>query len=178
VRAVLDTNIVLDLLHYGNPQLHSLRQAIDGGRLHCFTDRDCLAELQRVSAYPHFRLTAAAQRALLDEYQRFVVTCDENGDGDGCDDDVLPRCRDADDQKFLLLARRCRADLLLTRDRQLLQLAGRHGRRLPCSILTGSAASILIADWQAAARSSDGATDQPLLSAARQALAQSALSCG
>lgn len=146
MRAVLDTNIVLDLLHFRDPLLRRLQQAIDGSRLQCFTDRDCLAELQRVTAYPHFRLTAAAQSALLDCYRRFVVACEMEGGVDGSEDDPpLPQCRDADDQKFLLLARRCRADLLLTRDRRLLQLGRRCARHLPCPILTGSAAALLLA---------------------------------
>lgn len=159
MRAVLDTNIVLDLLHFRDPLLRSLQQAIDCRRLQCFTDRDCLAELQRVSAYPQFRLTAAAQSALLDAYQHFVVACEDedHGEGDGgAEDPPLPRCRDADDQKFVLLARRCRADLLLTRDRHLLQLGRRWARQLPCPILTGSAAGILLAGYPPQADRGDG----------------------
>ena len=48
----------------------------------------------------------------------------------------LPHCRDADDQKFLELAARCRADVLVTRDRQLLRLARHRLRPPPFAILT------------------------------------------
>jgi putative PIN family toxin of toxin-antitoxin system len=167
VRVVLDTNIVLDLLHFRDPLLRSLQQAIDCRRLQCFTDCHCLAELQRVTAYAQFRLTAAAQSVLLDAYQRFVVVC-EDDDGDAGDDDPLPRCRDADDQKFLLLARRCRADLLLTRDRHLLQLGLRRRRQLPFPILSGSAAGILIAGCPPQPGSDDGQGYRLIHSSARR----------
>ncbi|MCM8611348.1 putative toxin-antitoxin system toxin component, PIN family [Accumulibacter sp.] len=154
MRAVLDTNIVLDLLHFRDPYLCSLQAAIDRGQLQCFTDRHCLAELQRVSSYPRFRLTAVARSALLDAYRRFALACEDAGERDG--DDPLPACRDADDQKFLVLARRCRADLLLTRDQRLLQLDRRCGRRLPFPILTARAACILLAACPPPAESAAG----------------------
>jgi predicted nucleic acid-binding protein len=104
MRAVLDTNIVIDLLHFADPQTLALQQAIARGTLHCFTDRPCLAELQRVCAYPQFGLDAAAQGVLLDRYASFVAHCEP----DAVEDYPLPRCRDADDQKFLILGMRCR----------------------------------------------------------------------
>ena len=118
MRAVLDTNIVIDLLHFADPQTLALQQAIARGTLHCFTDHPCLAELQRVCTYPQFGLDAAAQGVLLDGYASFVTHCEP----DAVEDYPLPRCRDADDQKFLVLAVRCRAELLITRDRGLLTL--------------------------------------------------------
>ena len=136
MRAVLDTNIVLDLLHFADPQTQPLRQAIARGALRCFSDRHCLAELERVSAYPRFALDAGARRELLAAYRRLVISCD----GDGSEDPPLPRCRDPDDQKFLTLAVRCRADLLITRDRQLLRLAHRR-LPLPCAMVDAAAAS-------------------------------------
>jgi hypothetical protein len=81
------------------------------------------------------RLDAAAQAARLAECRRVA--------GPGGDiaslECVLPRCRDPDDQKFLELARACRADLLLTRDRALLELA----RRTPFRIVTPRAWAML-----------------------------------
>ncbi|MEF8728607.1 MAG: putative toxin-antitoxin system toxin component, PIN family [Accumulibacter sp.] len=159
MRAVLDTNIVLDLLHFRDPLLCSLQAAIDSRLLQCFTDRHCLAELQRVSSYPRFRLTAGAQSALLDAYDRFALACENAGERQ--EDQSLPACRDADDQKFLLLARRCRADLLLTRDQRLLQLDRRRGRRLPFRILTAGAACILLAGCPPQAESGAGEDRRP-----------------
>jgi putative PIN family toxin of toxin-antitoxin system len=147
MRAVLDTNIVIDLLHFADPQTLALQQAIARGTLHCFTDRPCLAELQRVCTYPQFGLDAAAQGVLLDGYASFVTHCEP----DAVEDYPLPRCRDADDQKFLILGMRCRADLLITRDRRLLQLARQRRLPLPFVIVTASAASGLIAESPTAA---------------------------
>ena len=67
----------------------------------------------------------AAQQSLLARYQQQSSVCDASGE----ENYPLPRCRDRDDQKFLILAARCHADLLITRDKQVLRLA-RH-RHLP-----------------------------------------------
>lgn len=140
-RIVLDTNIVMDMLHFDDRHTQPLRRAIDDGRLQCFTDGDCLAELERVTGYPAFALDAGGRQALFESYLRFVKRCDAAGE----ESYPLPRCRDADDQKFLVLAARCRADLLVTRDKLLLRL-NRH-RTLPpaCPIATAQAACELLA---------------------------------
>ena len=140
-RIVLDTNIVMDMLHFDDRHTQPLRRAIDDGQLQCFTDEDCLAELERVTGYPAFALDDDGRRALLASYLRFVQRCDAAGE----EDYRLPRCRDQDDQKFLILAARCRADLLITRDKLLLRL-NRH-RTLPpaCPIATAQAACQLLA---------------------------------
>lgn len=142
MRAVLDTNVVLDLLHFADPQTLALRRAIVDGALQCFSDRPCLDELRRVSAYTRLALDGAARATLIDAYRRLVTICDADTD----EDYPLPRCRDADDQKFLILAVRCRADMLLTRDRQLLRLASRRRPPPPCAILTAAAACARLAD--------------------------------
>ncbi|WP_291991994.1 putative toxin-antitoxin system toxin component, PIN family [Candidatus Accumulibacter sp. ACC003] len=141
MRAVLDTNVVIDLLHFADPQTLALRRAIADGTLLCFSDQPCLDELQRVAAYPQFMLDAGAQQALIDSYLGFLERCEAAGP----EDYRLPRCRDADDQKFLILGARCRADLLITRDRQLLRLAGQRRPPPPCLIIGSAAASALIA---------------------------------
>ncbi len=53
--------------------------------------------------------------------------------------DLLPKCRDTDDQKFLELARDCGADYLITKDKALLVLARRKTRPPPCRIVTPQA---------------------------------------
>jgi putative PIN family toxin of toxin-antitoxin system len=140
-RIVLDTNIVMDMLHFDDRHTQPLRRAIDDGRLQCYTDGDCFAELERVTGYPAFALDDDGRRALLASYLRVVTRCDAAGE----EGYPLPRCRDQDDQKFLILAARCRADLLITRDKLLLRL-NRH-RTLPpaCPIATAQAACELLA---------------------------------
>ena len=135
VRAVLDTNILMDMLHFHDGRAVRLKAAIDAGRVHCFSDAACLAELERVAAYPEFGLSPAAQDDLIAACRGILGVCEEDAAKAG-DNDVLPRCRDTDDQKFLELAARCRADVLVTRDRQLLRLARHRLRPPPFAILT------------------------------------------
>ena len=130
MRLVLDTNVWLDWLVFDDPDLAPLRAANSLGRVRVYIDAACEAELVRVLAYPlgRVRLDAVAQTACLAECRRVTL----RGDGTAPLECVLPPCRDPDDQKFLELARDCRADLLLTRDRALLELA----RHAPFRIVT------------------------------------------
>lgn len=128
---VLDTNIIMDMLHFADPATAPLLAALTDGRLLALTDPDCLAELERVLAYPEFRLEPAARTLLLERYRR-LSECLPGEDGAAY---VLPRCRDADDQKFLILAARSRADLLVTRDKLLLRLAQHKRTPPPCPIV-------------------------------------------
>ena len=137
---VLDTNIVMDMLHFQDRRTRWLNHAITHGHVRCFSDAACLAELERVAAYPEFQLDKTRQDALLENYTRFVIKCDA-GTGEV---PVLPRCRDTDDQKFLELAARCRADILVTRDKQLLRLARHRHKPPPFAIATAEAAEKLI----------------------------------
>lgn len=140
MRLVLDTNIIMDMLHFSNCHTAPLQNAIDQGTLHCFSDTACLAELERVTGYPEFGLDPAARNELMTRYRHFVTLCDAAGE----ENYLLPRCRDADDQKFLILAARCQADLLITRDKLLLRLAHHRHKPPPCRILTAEAACTLL----------------------------------
>jgi putative PIN family toxin of toxin-antitoxin system len=139
-RIVLDTNIVLDLLHFNDRHSAPLKAAIADGRLQCYSDADCLAELERVTGYPEFALEASARQKLVNDYRRFVTLCPPADD----ENFVLPRCRDADDQKFLIVAARCHADLLLTRDKLLLRLDRHRHKPPPFSIMSAAAAVRLL----------------------------------
>jgi putative PIN family toxin of toxin-antitoxin system len=131
----------MDLLHFADVKTQPLQAAIAGGEVRCFSDSECLAELERVVAYPQFGLGAEARSALIDDYRRFVTLLEATAE----ENYLLPRCRDADDQKFLILAARCRADLLITRDKLLLRLAGHRQRPPPCRIVTAETAGKLLA---------------------------------
>lgn len=124
---VLDTNVVLDLFHFDAVAMHPLARAVEAGSIRCAASPATLAEWRRVLAYPAFRLDAAA-RAMLDaRYAACVTLYAEPWTGRG-----LPRCRDADDQKFLELAAAIPAAALVSKDRALLGMR-RHG--LPFAIL-------------------------------------------
>ena len=141
MRLVLDTNIVIDMLHFANPHTAPVLAALLTGQCTAFTDSVCLAELERVCTYPAFKLDAEQQSAILARYGQLVVRADAS---EGETTRPLPRCRDADDQKFLILAARCQADLLITRDKLLLRLAGHRRLPPPFRIVTAEAAFSLI----------------------------------
>lgn len=120
LRWVFDTNVVMDLFHFNNPPSRLLREGLETGRVSALVDVRTLAELERVLAYPEFGLDQAGQQRVLDQF----MPCVEWVAGDGADLTIpLPRCRDKDDQKFLELAARSQAAVLVSRDREVLRLA-------------------------------------------------------
>ena len=81
-------------------------------------------------------LTADAAGARYRRYRALVCAL-PSGDAP-----PLPRCKDRDDQKFLELAARAGADLLVSRDNALLRLRGRT--RLAFRIVAPAAAVALL----------------------------------
>lgn len=137
LRLVLDTNVVLDLFHWANADAVPIMAALENGQVACLADARTLDELQRVMTYPQLKLTP---EMAVDRYRRYagrvqLVPCGEAP--------KLPRCQDRDDQKFLELAARAAADLLVTKDQALLRLRGRT--TLGFQILKPAAASALLA---------------------------------
>ncbi|HZX76798.1 PIN domain-containing protein [Lysobacter sp.] len=131
-RIVLDTNVCLDLLAFGDPVLDPLRAALQSGAVVAIGDAPCRAEWQRVLTYPVLRLDEIARVARLADYDD-LMTMVEDAPAPAC---ALPRCADPDDQKFLQLAAASGAQWLLTRDDALLRLARRTRRDGLFDILT------------------------------------------
>ena len=131
MRLVLDTQIWLDWLVFNDPEVRPLRAAVEEGRAEVWMDTACDAELERVLAYDLGRHTLAplAQAAAL-ATARAIARRIETALTDA-EKKSLPRCRDADDQIFLEAALAARADLLVTKDRELLRL---DRRQLPFRI--------------------------------------------
>jgi len=118
MRLILDTQVWLDWLVFDERSLAGLRAAVSEGRAEVLIDAACLAELERVLAYPLGRnVDIAACLGRCDEIVKKITT--------PTTEVALPACRDPDDQKFLTLAAATRADCLVTRDRELLRLARR-----------------------------------------------------
>ena len=135
---VLDTNVVLDLLHFDDVDARPLLGALESGRVHCAKTPETLEELRRVLAYPEFELDDSAQTAILETYQALSLTMEtatptaempHKGTpihyGLKSVWSRMPRCSDPDDQKFLELAAASRAQLLVSKDRALLKLRRR-----------------------------------------------------
>ncbi len=66
---VLDTNVVLDLLHFDDATARPLRLALETGRLRCAVAKATLEEWRRVLAYPEFGLDPTQQAAQVARYQ-------------------------------------------------------------------------------------------------------------
>jgi len=117
---VLDTNVVLDWVAFDDARMRPVAAAIERGTLRAATSAACLLELRRALGYAQVKLDAAAQAFAFRRYVAHVALIEvpEPAAMAG-----VPRCEDADDQKFLELARHARASHLLTRDKALLKLA-------------------------------------------------------
>ena len=124
---VLDTNIVLDLLVFADPDTALLRQLLHSGALHWVATAAMRDELERVLAYAHiaprvgfYGFNTANVLAAFDAQVRCVPVAAR-----------LPAvvCKDADDQQFLDLAA-AHGAVLLSKDRAVLALRKRlrnHG---------------------------------------------------
>ena len=129
---VLDTNIVLDLLLFQDPQVQGLQQALGRRELCWLATAPMREELVQVLSYPHLSLALARRShsaaALLAQWDTRVTPAD-----------VAPscavRCRDPDDQMFIDLAVMHRA-ALLSKDKLVLRLAK---RLLPLGVVVGPA---------------------------------------
>jgi putative PIN family toxin of toxin-antitoxin system len=141
ISLVLDTNVVLDLLHFADPGVAPIQRALAARRAQCHVSDDTLAELLRVLGYPEFKLAASAQAAMYARYQAAAVMAVSLSSHT-----PLPRCRDPDDQMFLQLAAAVRADFLVSKDRALLELS-RH-RALGFAIVTPVALGVRLRDMR------------------------------
>jgi putative PIN family toxin of toxin-antitoxin system len=117
MRLVLDTNVVLDVIVFRDPGAAPLRAAIEARKVALLTTAECLAELRRVLGYPEFKLDPKAQDRAYEWYAARVEVVETPAP-----EPLLPRCRDADDQKFLDLAWAIKADHIVTKDKALLEL--------------------------------------------------------
>lgn len=139
---VLDTNVVLDLLHFDDATVRPLRHALEYGRVRCAVSDATFDEWRRVLAYPEFALGPKQQAALVERYRVLsdmakTVEGDTDPPSEGapvhyglaCPSwrkpvrNALPHCSDRDDQKFIELA--AMAQGLVSKDRAVLKLRRR-----------------------------------------------------
>lgn len=120
MRVVLDTNVVVSAILFARGSLTWIRPLWEAGRFAPLIDRPCVEELYRVLTYPKFALEQDEIDGLLESY---LSQAEAVGTG-GRLPTALPPCRDPHDRKFLRLAAAGRADVLVSGDRALLELAG------------------------------------------------------
>lgn len=128
MKVVLDTNVVLDWLVFGDPRIEKLRHDFASQRTVLMSHPLANTELQRVLAYPTLNLSTEQQAAVLAQYvahsQSLVMPA-----GFSSENLLLPakfpKCRDRDDQFWFALAYHGNADALISRDQKVLTLAKR-----------------------------------------------------
>ncbi len=102
-RVVLDSNIWVDILVFGDPHARPILAALEAGAIAPVIRADCREELRRVLAYPQFARFAVDIDAALATVDRFS-TLEPLPTQEDADAIRLPRCKDTDDQKFVELA--------------------------------------------------------------------------
>ncbi len=121
MQLVLDTNIVLDLLVFGDPAVQALTAGLGAGTLHWLATAEMREELRRVLDYPklaprvaHHRGGAGPVLGDFDRHVRLVAPAPK----------APLTCGDPDDQKFidLAVAHRC---TLLSKDYEVLRMRKR-----------------------------------------------------
>jgi putative PIN family toxin of toxin-antitoxin system len=127
MRLVLDTQVWLDWLVFDDPAVRGIRHAVHVGTAEIVIDAACEAELERVLAYDLGRhsISPEAQLAALTLARSIAVRMETVPTA------KLPQCRDPDDQKFIELAASAKADVLVTKDGELLKMK----RRLPFRVM-------------------------------------------
>jgi putative PIN family toxin of toxin-antitoxin system len=136
LRLVLDTNVWLDWLVFEDPDVAPVKAAVAAARAEVVMNDAVVAELARVLAYRFGArtLTPDAQSKCLAECGR--VSARSVGPDARAERRSVPVCDDPDDQKFLDLAAACGAHYLVTRDRDLLELAQQRDPVPPFRIVT------------------------------------------
>ncbi len=120
---VIDSNVALDLLVFGDAAAQPLRAALDGKDAHWIATAAMRAELERVLDYPKLAPRVAfhgLDRAAV--LARFDALAQIHADAPR----APLRCQDPDDQIFIDLAV-AHGAALLSKDRQVLRLARRLG---------------------------------------------------
>ncbi|MGH8082989.1 MAG: PIN domain-containing protein [Lysobacter sp.] len=133
-RIVLDSNVCLDLFAFRDPVAAPLLAALREGSLIAVTDAACREEWLRILDYPKLALDEATRATCVREYDALLrphAHSPEQIAGVS-----LPRCADADDQKFLELALAAKARWLLSRDHALIVLGRRTARAGLFDIMT------------------------------------------
>ena len=125
--AVIDTNVVLDLIFWHDKQAVALAEALTAGRITALRDRETVLELAEVLSRPHFLGSEEKALAAAADWCARTHAADEGVAAD-TEKTLAVRCRDPLDQKFLVLAVSAGAGLLVTNDKLVLK-AGRRLKR-------------------------------------------------
>lgn len=135
-RVVLDSNIWVDILIFDDAVARPIRTALEAGRLDAIISPACREELRRVLDYPqfaHYAVDAQAALAWVDRVTRSVADPEDAARAQG--EAFVPRCKDRDDQKFLVLADAANAAYLVSKDKAVLKLKRRMAKYCDVAVL-------------------------------------------
>lgn len=135
MRLVIDTNVLVSALVFRDSRHLPLREAWQARRVTPLLSISTYRELKRVLCYPMFKLSDDQVAEGISHLGPFIewVTIDRQRI------EILPKCSDRDDQKFLNVALCGEANALLSYDRALLKL---RKRTLPFAILSPEALTL------------------------------------
>jgi putative PIN family toxin of toxin-antitoxin system len=136
VRAVIDTNVLLDFWVFEDPRAAPLRLAVESGEVGALRSGPSVDEFSDVLGRPVFGVSNERRCTILRHWDRLAVPIDRVH--------AAPfACNDPHDQKFLDLALTAGADWLISKDKALLKLA-RRARREGLQIVDPAGAVSLI----------------------------------
>ena len=118
-RLVIDTNVLLDWLVFGNPCAQAMIAALQTRSAVWLATEPMLEELRRVLQYPALAVWEPNLAAIESLISAYVFPCRIP------ERSAPSQCRDADDQKYLDLAWTQQVDQLLSKDKLLLKAARR-----------------------------------------------------
>lgn len=131
VRVVPDTNVVLSALVFRGGKAGQVRRAWQQGALLPLASTTTVQELVRVLAYPTFRLSQAEQQELLADYLPYTETVRIPQPPPH-----VPACRDPLDEPLMHLAVTGKAQVLVSGNRDLLDIAAEFEHASGCPIWT------------------------------------------
>ena len=131
---MLDSNVVLDWLVFGDPAVQAVAAAITCKQLRWIATGAMASEIEHVLTCSKIKSKPYDPAHVLDQWRAWVQTVA----APAAALPGTPRCTDPNDQKFVDLALAAGASALLSRDRAVLKLAG-AARRFGVHILTPAA---------------------------------------
>ncbi len=125
--AVIDTNVVLDLIYWNDPHAEDLRKALEEGRIHALRSNEAMMELAEVLSRPNFTGSEDEAAHLTALWCARSVPVDEDRISEAAEI-ITVQCRDPLDQKFFTLSLAGGAKVLISKDKLVLK-AGRKMKR-------------------------------------------------
>ena len=126
MRLVIDTNTLLSIYIYRDVRHTPLRDAYTSGADTLLMDAVCYEELAHVLRHRQFEKVRVENGIDIEPLLISITNeCEWIASAVPQGMPALPVCRDADDQKFLLLAARGKADALVSFDKAVLKCRGR-----------------------------------------------------